>query len=136
MRFRLRAVTALYALGGDVPDDVRGRLAGAECGEESPAYAFPDTFAVVAAAERVLGMDDVGLRLQIVGLMRNSLAPEAGFTAAYRAHPRDHLVEIVERCRSHRCSGAALAAFRDAVAALRPDDAGTAELRAVVGEAR
>ncbi|MFT9821236.1 effector-associated domain 2-containing protein, partial [Lysinibacillus sp. NPDC056185] len=54
---------------------------------------------------------------------------------AYRAHPRDHLVEIVERCRSHRDAQAALVAFRDTVTALRPDDAATADLRALIGDA-
>ncbi|MER5929328.1 alpha/beta fold hydrolase [Streptomyces sp. NPDC002054] len=94
--------------------------------------AFPDTFEVVAAAERVSDMDDAAFRLTVVRLMRNSLAADSGFAAAYKAHPRDHLVEIVERCRSHRDAPAALAAFRDAVTLLRPDDAATADLRAVL----
>lgn len=93
---------------------------------------FPDSVAVVRVAERILDMDDADFRRQVIGLMRQSLAPQAGFSPAFRAHPRDHLLEIVERCQSHRLRGAALAAFRDAVIVLRPDDSATAELRAMI----
>ncbi|WP_430479760.1 alpha/beta fold hydrolase [Streptomyces sp. P11-1] len=93
---------------------------------------FPDALDIVRVAERIPDMDDPDFRRQVVALMRRSLAPHAGFTAGYRAHPRDHLLEIVERCRTHALRGAALAAFRDAVTALRPDDAATAELRAMI----
>ncbi|QES47831.1 hypothetical protein DEJ50_08425 [Streptomyces venezuelae] len=101
-----------------------------------PPAALPDTFKVVAAAERVSDMDDAGFRLTIVRLMRNSLAASSGFSASYRAHPRDHLVEIVERCHAHRNPPAALAAFRDAVTSLRPEDAAAADLRAVLAHLR
>jgi hypothetical protein len=93
---------------------------------------FPDSVSVVRVAERIVDMDDVDFRRQVIGLMRQSLAPQAGFSPAFRAHPRDHLLEIVERCQSHRMRGAALAAFRDAVSVLRPDDSATAELRAMI----
>ncbi|WP_405509610.1 alpha/beta fold hydrolase [Streptomyces cyaneofuscatus] len=99
---------------------------------QAPPAAFPDTLDIVRVAERVPDMDDPDFRRQVVALMRRSLAPRAGFTAGYRAHPRDHLLEIVERCRTHAQPGAALAAFRDAVDALRPDDAATVELRAMI----
>ncbi|MEV0172139.1 alpha/beta fold hydrolase [Streptomyces sp. NPDC050803] len=99
-----------------------------------PAHAFPDTFALVAVAERIPDMEDAAFRRMIVSLMRRSLAPDSGFSAAYKDHARDHLVEIVERCRSHRDARGALAAFRDAVAALRPDEAATEELRALIGD--
>ncbi|MCF1596968.1 alpha/beta fold hydrolase [Streptomyces muensis] len=93
---------------------------------------FPDTVAVVRVAERIPDMDDADFRRQVIALMRQALAPQAGFTPAFRAHPRDHLLEIVERCQSHRMRAAALAAFRDAVGVLRPDDAATVELRAMI----
>ncbi|MEU9082771.1 hypothetical protein [Streptomyces sp. NPDC048357] len=112
-----------------------GQLGDRPTGPVSPA-ALPGTFAVVSAAERIPDMDDAAFRLTIVRLMRDSLSADSGFSAAYKAHPRDHLVEIVERCRSHRDAPAALAAFRDAVAALRPDDAATGELRAVLAHLR
>lgn len=107
--------------------------AGGAAGAVAP-YAFPDTFAVVAAAEDVLDMADPAFRLLVLTLMRRALAPRHDFFAAYSAHPRDHLVEIVERCRSHRDPAAALGAFRDAVAALRPYDRATAELGRLIGE--
>lgn len=93
---------------------------------------FPDSVAVVRVAERVPDMDDADFRRQVISLMRQALAPQAGFSPAFRAHPRDHLLEIVERCQSHRMRGAALAAFRDAVSVLRPDDSATAELREMI----
>lgn len=95
---------------------------------------FPDTFALVAVAERIPDMDDPAFRRTVVSQMRRSLAPDSGFSAAYKEHPRDHLVEIVERCRSHRDARRALAAFRDAITALRPEEAATAELRALIGD--
>ncbi len=97
---------------------------------------FPDTFAVVALAERIPDMDDPAFRRTVVSQMRRSLAPDSGFSAAYKEHPRDHLVEIVERCRSHRDARRALLTFRDVITALRPDEAATAELRALIGEHR
>lgn len=97
---------------------------------------FPDTFAVVAVAERIPDMEDPAFRRTIVSQMRRALAPDSGFSAAYKEHPRDHLVEIVERCRSHREARRALAAFRDAITVLRPDEAATTELRALIGEHR
>ncbi|CAG7617653.1 esterase/lipase family protein [Actinacidiphila bryophytorum] len=100
------------------------------------AYSFPDTLRVVAAAERITGMDDPDVRLQVVDLMRQRLAPEWGFSAAYRATTRDHLVEIVERCRTHAAAPAALGAFLAAVVLLRPDEAATVELRRIVGDPR
>lgn len=93
---------------------------------------FPDSVSVVRVAERIPDMDDADFRRQVISLMRQALAPQAGFSPAFRAHPRDHLLEIVERCQSHRMRGAALAAFRDAVSVLRPDDSATAELRAMI----
>ncbi len=93
---------------------------------------FPESVSVVRVAERIPDMDDADFRRQVISLMRQSLAPQAGFSPAFRAHPRDHLLEIVERCQSHRMRGAALAAFRDAVSVLRPDDSATAELRAMI----
>jgi hypothetical protein len=100
------------------------------------AYAFPDTLRVVAAAEQINGMDDPAVRMQVVDLMRQRLAPDWGFSAAYRATARDHLVEIVERCRTHAAAPAALGAFLAAVVMLRPDEAATAELRRIVGDPR
>ncbi|UWE11154.1 esterase/lipase family protein [Actinacidiphila bryophytorum] len=100
------------------------------------AYTFPDTLRVVAAAERINGMDDPAVRMQVVDLMRQRLAPDWGFSAAYRATARDHLVEIVERCRTHAAAPAALGAFLAAVVLLRPDEAATAELRRIVGDPR
>ncbi|MER5385519.1 alpha/beta fold hydrolase [Streptomyces sp. NPDC002688] len=97
---------------------------------------FPDTFAVVEIAEQIPDMDDAGFRRMIVRLMNRALSPDSGFSAAYRDHPRDHLVEIVERCRSHRDASAALTAFLDTIIALRPDDAATAELRTLIGNPR
>jgi Trypsin-like peptidase domain/Effector-associated domain 2 len=91
-------------------------------------HGLPDIFAVVRAAEAVPDMDDPGFRQRVIDLMRRRLAPESGFSADYRAHPRDHLLEIVTRCHSHRTPAAALAALRDAVTFLRPDDAATAAL--------
>ncbi|MFJ9975802.1 alpha/beta fold hydrolase [Streptomyces cyaneofuscatus] len=99
---------------------------------QAPPAAFPDTLDIVQVAERIPDMDDPDFRRQVVALMRRSLAPRAGFTAGYRAHPRDHLLEIVGRCQSHILRGAALAAFRDALGTLRPDDAATVELRAMI----
>jgi pimeloyl-ACP methyl ester carboxylesterase len=93
---------------------------------------FPDSVAVVRVAERIPDMDDADFRRQVISLMRQALAPQAGFSPAFRAHPRDHLLEIIERCQSHRMRGAALAAFRDAVSVLRPDDSATAELREMI----
>jgi pimeloyl-ACP methyl ester carboxylesterase len=95
-------------------------------------FPLPETFTVVLVAERVTDMDDPDFRRRVISLMRQSLAPEAGFSPAFRAHPRDHVLEIVERCQSHRLPDAALAAFRDAVTFLRPDDSATAELRALI----
>ncbi|MFI7415070.1 alpha/beta fold hydrolase [Streptomyces sp. NPDC049627] len=102
----------------------------------SDSYIFPDTFAVVAVAERIPDMEDPAFRRTIVSQMRRTLSPGSGFSAAYKEHPRDHLVEIVERCRSHRDARGALAAFRDAITALRPDEAATTELRELIGAHR
>ncbi|MFF2539705.1 alpha/beta fold hydrolase [Streptomyces cyaneofuscatus] len=99
---------------------------------KSPPVSLPSTVDIVRVAERVPDMDDPDFRRQVVALVRRSLAPRAGFSAGYRAHPRDHLLEIVERCQTHALPGVALAAFRDTVVALRPDDAATAELRAMI----
>ncbi|MGW7092316.1 alpha/beta fold hydrolase [Streptomyces sp. NPDC054874] len=90
--------------------------------------AYPDTIDIVRVAERVSDMDDPDFRRRVIGLVRSALEPQAGFSPAFRAHPRDHLLEIVERCQTHRLRDAALAAFRDAITVLRPDDAATATL--------
>lgn len=99
---------------------------------ESPPSVFPDTIDIVRVAEQVSDMDDPDFRRRVIGLVRSTLEPEAGFSPAFRAHPRDHLLEIVERCQTHRLRAAALAAFRDAVTVLRPDDAATATLGAMI----
>lgn len=110
---------------------VPARTATAASGTAS-LYDFPDVFAIVAAAEAVSGMDEAGFRLLVIRLMRQQLP--SGFSVAYREHTRDHLVEIVERCRTHRDARAALLAFRDVVAMLRPDEAATDRLRALIGD--
>ncbi|MFH9263728.1 esterase/lipase family protein [Streptomyces sp. NPDC017546] len=103
-----------------------------EAAPESPPSAFPDTIDIVRVAEQVSDMDDPDFRRRVIGLVRGALEPEAGFSPAFRAHPRDHLLEIVERCQTHRLRAAALAAFRDAIGVLRPDDAATAALGAMI----
>ncbi|MFF3993017.1 alpha/beta fold hydrolase [Streptomyces cyaneofuscatus] len=117
------------------PTTLRTAPEPVEAAPQNPPAAFPDTLDIVRVAERVPDMDDPDFRRQVVALMRGALAPNAGFSAASRAHPRDHLLEIVGRCQTHALRGTALAAFRDAVDALRPDDAATAELRAMIRDA-
>ncbi|MFG1805062.1 alpha/beta fold hydrolase [Streptomyces sp. NPDC049040] len=129
--------------------DVPGGTGGTGSGDDVPGstdsthsthgtgsgYDFPDTLAVVTAALDVSDMDDPGFRALVVGRMRSQLPSQPGFVAAYRAHPRDHLLEIVERCRARGDAPAALAAFRDAVAFLRPEEAATARLVALIKDA-
>lgn len=99
------------------------------------AYPFPDPFALVAAAERVSGMDDASFRLLVIRSMRTYLPAEPMFSVPYKDHPRDHLLEIIEGCRARPDARAALHAFRDVVRTLRPDEAATHRLSALVGDA-
>ncbi|WP_406489720.1 alpha/beta fold hydrolase [Streptomyces phaeochromogenes] len=95
--------------------------------------ALPELFTVVGAAENVTDMDDPEFRRSVLRLMRAKLAPAHGFTVAYKPNMRDHLVEIVQHCLDHRAPDMALRAFTDGVSDLRPDDRGTALLRAAIG---
>lgn len=99
----------------------------------SSGYAFPDTRALVDAAQDVSGMDDPAFRALLVRQMRAQLPPK-GFTVAYKEHPRDHLAAIIEHCRAHSDPRAALFAFRDAVTFLRGDERATDRLRALIGD--
>lgn len=96
-------------------------------------YPLPDLFAMVAAAERIADMDDPEFRRSVIQRMRVQLSPVHGFTASHRPHMRDHLVEILQRCLNHRDPRAALNAFVGAVASLRPEEKGTADLQTLMG---
>ncbi|PVC97768.1 hypothetical protein DBP19_06805 [Streptomyces sp. CS090A] len=127
------AASALPAvLSSTVATAPRTSPPSVDSAQQAPPATFPDTLDIVQVAERIPDMDDPDFRRQVVRLMRSALEPQAGFSAGFRAHPRDHLLEIVGRCQSHILRGAALAAFRDALGTLRPDDAATVELRAMI----
>ncbi|MFD5626422.1 alpha/beta fold hydrolase [Streptomyces sp. NPDC127072] len=101
--------------------------------EDNARGALPELFTVIGAAENVADMDDPEFRRSVLRLMRAKLAPAHGFTVAYKSNMRDHLVEIVQHCLDHRDPDMALRAFTDGVSDLRPDDRGTALLRAAIG---
>ncbi|MER5756025.1 hypothetical protein [Streptomyces sp. NPDC002088] len=134
-----RTYTTLRRLIRDASRDDRiPPISGRETGKETHARDekpdLPTLLAVVSAAEQISDMDDPEFRKLVLRLMRKQLAPLYGFTAAYQANTRDHLVEIIQRCLDHRDPHATLDAFLGAVASLRPDERGTANLRAVIGE--
>ncbi|MEU7072298.1 trypsin-like peptidase domain-containing protein [Streptomyces narbonensis] len=95
--------------------------------------AFPDTMRVVAALQGLPDAEDPDFRRQILRLMGEELGLTTAFQAAYRPHPRDHLLEIVHRCRSHRNPRLAYRALGQAVESLRPDESAVHELRAALG---
>ncbi|MEU9994553.1 trypsin-like peptidase domain-containing protein [Streptomyces sp. NPDC050848] len=95
--------------------------------------ALPDTMWIVAVLQGLPDTEDPEFRRQILRLMGEELGLTTAFQVAYRSHPRDQLLEIVQRCRSFRNPRLAYRALGNAVASLRPDEAAAHELRAELG---
>ncbi|WP_329619364.1 trypsin-like peptidase domain-containing protein [Streptomyces sp. NBC_01255] len=95
--------------------------------------ALPYTMRIVAVLQGLPDAEDPDFRRQILRLMGEELGLTTAFQAAYRPHPRDHLLEIVQRCRSYRNPRLAYRALGHAVESLRPGEAAVHELRTVLG---
>ncbi|WP_327327995.1 S1 family peptidase [Streptomyces sp. NBC_01210] len=95
--------------------------------------ALPDAMQIVAALQGFPDTEDPDFRRQILRLMGEELGLTTAFQVAYRSHPRDHLLEIVQRCRGYQNPQLAYRALGMAIESLRPGEGAIHGLRAVLG---
>lgn len=84
---------------------------------------------LVEILEAVPDMDDPGFRRQLIRQVGGFLQPGSLLRVSHREQMRDHIVEIIETCRSHRDPRSAFLALTRAVEFLRPESAAALVLR-------
>ncbi len=104
-------------------------------GTPAPASGVPDPSAKTSVRNALMEFDDIQdpeFRRQVLRLMGERLGLGYPFSVPYRAMARDHVIEVVDRVWDFRDPAAARSALAGALETLRPDDAATMRLKALI----